>query len=85
MFRAFTAASLLVVTVTTTAQAQTYIGRGARIPYSAAGVCGSLLNSKNETKQFYRSWYDTCMRANGVTTTRPMEARGYAYPRYASR
>jgi len=84
MFRAFTAASLLVLAVNP-AQAQTYTGWGARIPSSANALCGSLLMSKNETKQFYRTWYDTCMRANGVTTTRPMEARGYAYPRYASR
>ena len=84
MFRAFTAASLLAASVTC-AQAQTYTGYGPRIPYTANGVCGSLLGSRNETKLFYRNWYESCMRGTGAAITRQAQARSTAYPRYASR
>ena len=84
MFRAFTAASILVLTVTTT-QAETYNGWSARLPQTANDVCGSLLQSKNETKQFYRSWYNSCMRSTGAAITRQAEARTAGYPRVASK
>ena len=77
MFRTFTTAAVLALTISA-AQAETYTGWGARFPQSANDVCGSLLQSKNETKQFYRSWYNSCMRSTGAAITRQAEARAAA-------
>ena len=75
MFRAFTAASILVLAATAAHAGPSYSGWGAPLPQTANDVCGQLLQSRNETKEFYRSWYNNCMRSTGAEITRQVEAR----------
>jgi len=83
MFRAFTAASILVLSVTT-AQAEPATGWGARAPQSANDICGSLLQSKAGSL-FYQTWFKSCMRATTAELTKQAEARAGRYPAFASK
>ena len=97
MFRAFTAASILALTVTT-AQAAPAIEvkfsdldlsrpsdasiLQARVHQAANSVCGQLLEPYS-TSLFYRTWFNNCIRATSVQTTRLVEARAGHYRAFA--
>ena len=81
MFRAFTAASIFVLTVTTTpAGAATIVG----VPQTANDVCGSLLQSK-PSSLFYQTWFKTCMHSTSIAIARRADARLGQYRAFASR
>ena len=82
MFRAFTAASLLALTVAT-AQAEPATGWRTHAPLSANDVCGSLLQSKAGSL-FYRTWFNSCMRATSAEITR-QAAKAEQHRAFASR
>ena len=82
MFRAFTAASIFVLTMAT-AQAEPATGWGARGPQSANDVCGSLLQSKAGSL-FYQTWFSSCMRTTRTEITRQVARAGH-YPAFASK
>jgi len=81
MFRALTAASIFVLTVTTT-QAATVVVH--RVPQSANDVCGSLLQSKPGSL-FYQTWFNSCMRTTGGEITQRVYARTGQYRAFASK
>jgi UrcA family protein len=97
MFRAFTAASLLTLTVTAAQAApvtdikfsdlnlsnpsDARILEG-RVHQAAFGACGQLLQS-GRLSLYYQSWFNSCMRATSAETTRWVEARAGQYRAFA--
>jgi hypothetical protein len=83
MFRALTAASIFVLTVTTIqADAATVVVH--RVPQSANDVCGSLLQSKPGSL-FYQTWFNSCMRTANAEITKRVDARTGQYRAFASK
>ena len=99
MFRAFTTASILALTVTTAHAAfdvEVQFGDldlskpsdanvlENRIQQATNKVCGPLLWSYPAAFVFYRSWFNGCTNATGAQITRRVEARAGQYPTFAS-
>jgi hypothetical protein len=85
MFRAFTAASILALTLTA-AQAAPAMDTGGfdpRIHQTANDICGQLMQSSHYTPLFYQSWFKNCMHATSTEINRLVEARGGRYPAFA--
>ena len=92
MFRAFTAASIFALTLTT-AQAATVIDvryrdldlsrpsdariLETRVHQAADKACGPLLDYPRSL--FYRTWFNNCVRMTRIETTRWVEARASRY------
>lgn len=89
MFRAFTAASLLALAVTTAQAAPVTDIKfsdldlsnpsdagilSARVHQAAMGACGPLMQS-GRMSLYYQSWFNSCMRATSAETRRWVEAR----------
>ena len=89
MFRAFTAASILALTVTAAQAAPANDAKfnnqdvsnpsdgsvfEARAQQFAYGLCGQLRDT-DSTSQFYQNWFNRCMGSTGATAQRLLEAR----------
>jgi UrcA family protein len=99
MFRAFTTASILALTVTTAhADSDVEVKFGDldlskpsdarilddRIQQAANKFCDPLLWSLPASFVFYRSWFNGCINAASARITRSVEARAGQYPAFAS-
>ena len=99
MFRAFTAASILALTVTTAQGAPATDVKfsdldlsnpsdagilQSRVLQASDRACGALLQS-GPPKLFYQDWYRNCVHATRVDTTRWVEARAGQYRAFASK
>jgi UrcA family protein len=99
MFRAFTTASILALTVTNAhAASDVEVKFGDldlskpsdaniledRIQQAANTVCGPLLWSYPSSFIFYRRWFNGCVNTAGARITRRVEARAGQYPTFAS-
>jgi UrcA family protein len=93
MSRAFTAASILALTVTAAQAAPANDVKfsdqdvsnssdgsvlGARAHQFAYGICGQLRQS-DSTSLFYQNWFNRCMGSTGATAKRLLEARAGRY------
>lgn len=98
MFRAFTAASIFALTVTAARAAPAIDVQfsdldlskpsdarvlEARVHQAADRACGPLRSYAPSL--FYRAWFDTCVRATSVQTTRRVAAMSGRYSMFASR
>ena len=99
MFRAFTTASILALTVTTAnADSDVEVKFGDldlskpsdanilqdRIQQAANEICAPLLWSYPTSFVFYRTWFNGCVNTAGARITRRVEARAGQYPTFAS-
>ena len=99
MLRALTAASILALTITTAQAAAVMDVKFSdlnlsnpsdvrvledRIHQAANKACAPLLNT-SFTSLDYRIWYDGCMRATRVDTTKWVEARVPQYRAFAEK
>jgi UrcA family protein len=98
MLRAFTAISILALTITTAQAAPVTdikysdldLSRPSdaqvletRVLQAANDVCAPLRQS-SATSLYYRLWFHNCMRATSIETTRWVEARAGRYRAFAS-
>ena len=99
MFRAFTTASILALTVATAhAASDVEVQFGDldlskpsdanilqdRIQQAANEICAPLLWSYPTSFVFYRTWFNGCVNTAGARITRRVEARAGQYPTFAS-
>ena len=97
MFRTFTAVSILALTVTAAQAAPVTdvkfsdldLSRPsdvsileARVHRAANRVCGPLLQSY-PASLYYRTWFNSCIHATSVETTRWVEAKAGHYRAFA--
>ena len=99
MFRAFTTATILALTVTAARAASSDIEvpfgdldlskpsdatiLQDRIQQAASRVCDQLLWTYTASPTFYRSWFNSCVGATSAQTTRRVEARAGQYSTFA--